>query len=59
MNHANETAYLAWVLASFLPTIAANAADALKRPNILLVTVDDMSCDSLGAFGCKLADTSP
>src|SRR5688500_18436810 len=29
------------------------------KPNILFVTVDDMSCDSIGAFGCKLADTSP
>ena len=29
------------------------------RPNILIVTVDDMSCDSVGAFGCKLAGTTP
>ncbi len=29
------------------------------RPNILIVTVDDMNCDSVGAFGCKLADTTP
>ena len=29
------------------------------KPNILIVTVDDMSCDSIGAFGCKLDDTSP
>jgi N-sulfoglucosamine sulfohydrolase len=28
-------------------------------PNLLIITVDDMSADSLGAFGCKLADTSP
>ncbi|MEZ6123499.1 MAG: sulfatase [Planctomycetaceae bacterium] len=27
--------------------------------NLLIITVDDMSCDSLGAFGCRLADTSP
>ncbi len=25
----------------------------------MIITVDDMSADSLGAFGCKLADTSP
>ena len=30
-----------------------------RRPNILLLTVDDMSCDSLGAFGCRLKDTTP
>ncbi len=28
-------------------------------PNILFITVDDMSADSIGAFGCKLPDTSP
>lgn len=31
----------------------------IQPPNILIVTVDDMSADSLGAFGCELADTSP
>ena len=29
------------------------------RPNILLITVDDMSADSIGAFGCKLPETTP
>lgn len=29
------------------------------RPNLLLITVDDMSADSLGAFGCALPETSP
>jgi N-sulfoglucosamine sulfohydrolase len=28
-------------------------------PNVLIVTVDDMSADSLGVFGCELAGTSP
>ncbi len=28
-------------------------------PNLLVITVDDMSCDSVGAFGCRLADTTP
>ena len=32
---------------------------AATRPNVLIVTVDDMSADSLGAFGCKLPETSP
>ena len=31
----------------------------LARPNILIVTVDDMNCDSVGAFGCELAGTTP
>lgn len=29
------------------------------RPNFLLITVDDMNCDSVGAFGCELKGTTP
>ena len=32
---------------------------AAERPNILIVTVDDMNCDSVGVFGCKLPGTTP
>src|SRR6185503_16709296 len=32
---------------------------AADRPNILIITTDDMSADSVGAFGCKLAGTTP
>lgn len=32
---------------------------APARPNLLIITVDDMSCDSIGVFGCKLPETSP
>ena len=33
---------------------------AQKKPmNLLLITVDDMSCDSVGVFGCKLKNTTP
>jgi len=34
------------------------AAEAAP-PNLLVITVDDMSCDSVGAFGCPLPDTTP
>ena len=44
------------VLALFLLPFA-HAKEA--RPNILIITVDDMSADSLGCFGSKLKDTSP
>ena len=27
--------------------------------NLLVITMDDLSCDSVGAFGCKLPDTTP
>ncbi len=33
--------------------------EAAEKPNVLVITVDDMSADSLGVFGCKVADTSP
>ncbi|MEM9480094.1 MAG: sulfatase [Verrucomicrobiota bacterium] len=32
---------------------------AAGNPNILLITVDDMSCDSVGSFGCALEGTTP
>ena len=31
---------------------------AEEQPNLLLITVDDMNCDSVGVFGCPL-DTTP
>lgn len=34
-------------------------AQAAERPNVLLITVDDMHWDSLGVFGCKVPDISP
>lgn len=37
----------------------ATVWSAETPPNILIVTVDDMSADSLGSFGCPLAGTSP
>ncbi len=41
--------------------IVACAADALavERPNILLITADDLNCDSVGVFGSKVKDTTP
>ena len=40
------------LLAFCLPLHAA-------KPNILFITVDDMSCDSVGVYGCKLKGTTP
>jgi N-sulfoglucosamine sulfohydrolase len=39
--------------------LSISASDNETKPNILIVTVDDMSCDSVGAFGCKLPGTTP
>lgn len=37
----------------------AFTAAAADRPNILFITMDDMSCDSVGVYGCKLPGTTP
>ncbi|MEM7145649.1 MAG: sulfatase [Verrucomicrobiota bacterium] len=51
---------LALAILSFELTSAAKPqADKTAGLNILFITVDDMSADSIGAFGCELADTSP
>ena len=42
-----------------LAAFCAAVLHAAERPNILLLTVDDMSCDSVGVFGSKLAGTTP
>ena len=40
-----------------LPFHLAHGAKA--KLNILFITTDDMSCDSVGVFGCKLPNTTP
>jgi hypothetical protein len=46
-----------WLVA--LGCALVSSVVAAGKPNVLIITVDDMSADSLGAFGCKLPDTSP
>jgi N-sulfoglucosamine sulfohydrolase len=53
----NPMYYLAILCTAFL--LPLNNEAAKSRPNILIVTVDDMSCDSVGAFGCELPGTTP
>jgi N-sulfoglucosamine sulfohydrolase len=48
-------AILCALLLASCPALFAAAA----RPNVLIITVDDMSCDSVGVFGCKLPGTTP
>jgi N-sulfoglucosamine sulfohydrolase len=52
MNHR------AGLLASVFVALATSWAVAAP-PNILFITGDDLSCDSVGAFGCKLPGTTP
>jgi len=44
--------------AGCLLPVTGRAAEG-KKPNFLIITVDDMSCDSIGVFGAKVPDTSP
>ncbi|MCB1704274.1 MAG: sulfatase [Halioglobus sp.] len=37
----------------------ATAVAAVPRPNLLLITVDDMNTDSVGVFGATVAETTP
>ena len=53
----NPSYVLAMLCSAFLLPFSIDAEKS--RPNILIVTVDDMSCDSVGVFGCQLPDTTP
>ena len=53
----NKTCICLTVIFWALSCGSAQAID--KRPNILIITVDDMNADSIGSFGCPLKGTSP
>ncbi len=39
--------------------LVCSVLPARAQPNLLIITTDDMSCDSVGVYGCKLKDTTP
>ncbi|MEQ1859226.1 MAG: sulfatase [Chthoniobacteraceae bacterium] len=39
--------------------LALNSSIFAAKPNVLIITTDDMSCDSVGVFGCRLEGTTP
>jgi len=43
----------------FILLLAFLTSGLVAKPNLLIMTVDDMSADSIGAFGCKLPGTTP
>lgn len=48
--------------AAFLATDLSPApcfGDAGDKLNVMVITTDDMSCDSVGVYGCRLKDTTP
>ncbi len=51
---------LATTIATTVLSITCAEAKSWKRPlNVLMLTVDDMNCDSVGAFGCEVSGTTP
>lgn len=59
MNVRLKRLCLAVVVLSGLSGRVSAVSAAEARPNFLIVTVDDMNCDSVGAFGCRLPGTTP
>ena len=52
--------YFLTFLSSLCLFFASNLNAEEKKPlNLLLITVDDMSCDSVGVYGCELEGTTP
>ncbi len=49
----------AWHFLFVLFFATALAVEGGERPNILFITIDDMNCDSMGAYGCALPGTTP
>ena len=47
------------LLAPFLALLLASTAMAADKLNVLFITSDDMSADSVGIYGAKLKDTTP
>ncbi|MFV1964251.1 MAG: sulfatase [Pirellulaceae bacterium] len=47
------------LLLSIVAMLWVTSTPAATRTNLLIITVDDMSADSIGAFGCRVPDTSP
>lgn len=47
------------LFACLLVTLAGSTSAFADRLNVIVVTVDDMSCDSVGVFGCQVPDTTP
>jgi len=58
------TRQFAWFCAGicFAATMLSDVplqAQSANRPNVVLITVDDMNWDSVGVFGCEVPDITP
>lgn len=43
----------------FISSFAHLVSSFSAQPNLLIITTDDMSCDSVGVYDCKLRGTTP
>lgn len=60
MSHHRRFLFLLSAASACVAPLAQVPAQAqAARSNLLIITVDDMSCDSVGAYGCKLKGTTP
>jgi len=48
-----------WIAACVYMMLLCGAVSGAKKPNVLLLTVDDMNWDSLGVTGCSISGISP
>ena len=46
-------------LTIWMANTLTNATSLAARPNVVFITVDDMNCDSVGAYGCPLPEITP
>ena len=49
----------AWLVLCVLLASGNSWANPKEPWNLLVITVDDMSCDSMGVYGCPIPETSP
>ncbi len=59
-NSKSQSAAVLGILAYLVFSSSLSpAAEKADRPNIVLITADDMNYDSIGAYGCKVPGISP
>lgn len=51
--------FLRWSLLSAAGCLIARGAPTDRPRNLVFITADDLNCDSVGAFGCRVPDTTP
>ncbi len=58
-NTSDHSRYCGTMPRALFILIFCPLLSALAQPNLLIITPDEMSCDSVGVYGCKLKGTTP